>query len=331
MNAAQIYEPFSSDEVAWEEFSHGDKFASRFKRLGKFGGGSHVGVGLEELQPGKRSCPTHYHMLEEEHVLLLEGEVTLYLGDKSYIMRAGQYCCFPAGQKAGHSLYNHSRAVCRYIVLGESNPNDVVVYTDSGRVGVRLMGEGYRKAACMEYWEGEPDAGPDEDEVAAGPVADAAPVREPFHMDDMPWEEFSYGDKFANVFKRLGRQGGATHVGTRLEALPAGKRSCPNHYHLLEEEHMLVLEGEVTLYLGGQSYLMSAGQYCCFPAGQKAGHSLYNHGSQPCRYLVIGENHPHDVIIYTDSGRLGVRLTGEGYDSAALMEYWQGEPDATPQ
>lgn len=41
---------------------------------------------------------------------------------------------------------------------GERNPNDVIVYTDSGRVGVRLTGEGYRKSATMDYWEGE-DAG----------------------------------------------------------------------------------------------------------------------------------------------------------------------------
>lgn len=38
---------------------------------------------------------------------------------------------------------------------GERNPNDVIVYTDSGRVGVRLTGEGYRKSATMDYWEVE--------------------------------------------------------------------------------------------------------------------------------------------------------------------------------
>jgi len=33
--------------------------------------------------------------------------------------------------------------------------DDVIVYTDSGRVGVRLTGEGYRKSATLGYWEGE--------------------------------------------------------------------------------------------------------------------------------------------------------------------------------
>lgn len=29
--------------------------------------------------PGKQSNPAHYHMLEEEHLLILEGQVTLRL------------------------------------------------------------------------------------------------------------------------------------------------------------------------------------------------------------------------------------------------------------
>jgi len=61
--------------------------------------------------------------------------------------------CFPAGQKVAHTLVNNSHAPCRYLILGERNPNDVIVYPDSGRVSVRLTGEGYRKSATMDYWE----------------------------------------------------------------------------------------------------------------------------------------------------------------------------------
>ncbi|WP_292444257.1 hypothetical protein [Mesorhizobium sp.] len=68
-------------------------------------------------------------------------------------MNAGDYVCFPAGQKVGHSLYNHTNAICRYLLVGERNPHDVIVYPESGRVGVRLTGEGYRKSSTMDYWE----------------------------------------------------------------------------------------------------------------------------------------------------------------------------------
>ena len=154
VNSESIYEPFSTEDVPWEETWKGDRFGSRFRQLGSFGGGSHVGVALEELPPGRQSNPVHFHMLEEEHVLVLEGALTLILGDRSYEMSAGDCVCFPAGQKAGHALVNRGNAPCRYLIIGERNPNEVVVFPESGRVSVWLTGEGYRKSATMDYWEG---------------------------------------------------------------------------------------------------------------------------------------------------------------------------------
>jgi len=155
VNAEGIYEPFPIDRVPWEDHAKGKRFGIRFQEIGEYGGGSHVGVCMEVLEPGKQSNPMHYHMLEEEHLFLLSGKLTLRLGDKTYPMTAGDYACFPAGQKVGHALVNDGSESCRYLVIGERNPNDVIVYTDSGRVGVRLTGEGYRKSETMGYWEGE--------------------------------------------------------------------------------------------------------------------------------------------------------------------------------
>ncbi|MEP7181151.1 MAG: cupin domain-containing protein [Betaproteobacteria bacterium] len=155
VNADGVFEPFRIERVPVEEYAQGERFGVRFQQLGEFGGAAHVGVCMEVLAPGKQAYPAHYHHLEEEHVLVLEGAATLRLDDKSFEISAGHYVCFPAGQKAGHALVNHTAAPCRYLVIGERNPHDVIVYTDSGRVGVRLTGEGYRKSASMEYWEGE--------------------------------------------------------------------------------------------------------------------------------------------------------------------------------
>lgn len=155
-NAAGIFEPFHIDRVPMEDFSQGQRFASRFRQLGEFGGAAHVGVCMETLEPGKQACPAHYHLLEEEHLLILEGSLTLRLGDRTYEMSAGHYVCFPAGQKSAHALINRGTAPCRYLLIGERNPSDVIVYPDSGRVGVRLTGEGYRKSATMEYWDDQP-------------------------------------------------------------------------------------------------------------------------------------------------------------------------------
>jgi len=93
-------------------------------------------------------------MLEEEHVFVLEGGLSLQLGPKTYELSAGHYVCFPAGQRAGHSLINRTEKPCRYLVFGNPQPSDVVVFPETGRVSVRLTGESYRKSPTIEYWEG---------------------------------------------------------------------------------------------------------------------------------------------------------------------------------
>lgn len=150
--------PISSDAVEWEVFDHG-KFGCRTKHLteGVMGEARkwRVGVAIEDLPPGKQSCPFHFHMLEEEHVLVLEGECTLRLGEERIRFKAGDYACFPAGAKVGHCLINEGDTVCRYIVIGENNPNESCVYPDSNKVSNRWLGERYDRAAKKEYFDGE--------------------------------------------------------------------------------------------------------------------------------------------------------------------------------
>jgi uncharacterized cupin superfamily protein len=153
VNADGIFEPFPISRVPLEEFLRGERFGMRYRHLSSFGGGTQVSVSMEELPPGRQANQAHYHLLEEEHLYLIEGSLTLTLGDKRYLMAAGDYVCFPAGQKAGHAIFNHTEAPCRYLVLGTSNPHDVAVHTETGRVAVRLMGEGYRRSSVMGYWD----------------------------------------------------------------------------------------------------------------------------------------------------------------------------------
>ena len=151
--------PISSENVPWETWGEGARFGSRFRHLTMAAAGEnyHVGMQIEELSPGMQSSPAHYHMLEEEQVLILEGQVTLRLGDEMHEMKAGDYVCFPAGQKVGHCFINNSGAVCRWLIIGEKDPNEVCVYTDSNKVLVRALGrrEIYDRAALRDYWDGE--------------------------------------------------------------------------------------------------------------------------------------------------------------------------------
>ena len=153
-NADGVFEPFPIESVPWKAFSRGERFGMRFQHLSSFGGGTQISVSMEVLPPGKQANQAHFHMLEEEHVLVLEGSLTLRLGQRSYDMPAGRYVCFPAGQKAGHALINRTDQPCRYLVFGNPQPHDVAVFPDTGRVGIKLMAEGYRQAQSMAYWDG---------------------------------------------------------------------------------------------------------------------------------------------------------------------------------
>lgn len=151
--------PVSSSDVPWEEWSEGSRFGSRYRHLtvAAIGPSYKVGFAIEELPPGKQSCPKHYHMHEEEHVFILEGQLTLKLGEESHAMRAGDYVCFPAGQRAGHCMINETDSVCRYIIVGERNPNDVIIYPDTGKVMVGALGKRqiFDMNARRDYWDGE--------------------------------------------------------------------------------------------------------------------------------------------------------------------------------
>lgn len=154
INADGIYEPFSIDCVPKETHLHGTRFGMTYQHLSRYGGGSQISLAMEVLEPGRQANPAHYHTAEEEHVLMLEGSATLMLGARRYILLPGHYVCFPAGQRAGHALYNHTDTPCRYLVLGNPQPHDVAVFPDTGRVEVRALHQGFRGDAQMAYWDG---------------------------------------------------------------------------------------------------------------------------------------------------------------------------------
>lgn len=152
-NADGIFEPLTVEEVPWETFSHG-RFGMRFKQLGEFGGASKLGVCFEELQPKQQANQAHYHLLEEEHIFMLEGELTLRLNEKEFILKPDHYVCFPAGQECSHAIINHTDKLCRYLIFSDRDKNDVAVFPDSDKVKVGATREIYQKSRTLDYWDG---------------------------------------------------------------------------------------------------------------------------------------------------------------------------------
>ena len=158
MSDAKPRGPIAIDSVPWEEFFSGARFGNRFRVLSNTRGEEKrkVGVSYEELAPGKQSVPFHYHLIEEEHIIALEGECTLRWGDERFRLKAGEYVCFPAGERFGHCLINETDKPFRFIMIGTHDPNEVAVYPDSNKILIRGLDRAIlRDENRLDYFDGE--------------------------------------------------------------------------------------------------------------------------------------------------------------------------------
>ena len=123
-----------------------------------------LGVGYDELPPGKTGCPYHSHYAEEEMFIVLEGEGTLRVADERIPIRAGDIIDIPAGPEYPHQIINTSEAPLKFLSISTQKTPEVCEYPDSGKYGVYARPQGgilagrrmHRPATDLDYWDGEP-------------------------------------------------------------------------------------------------------------------------------------------------------------------------------
>jgi uncharacterized cupin superfamily protein len=138
-------------------------------------------------------------------------------------------------------------------------------------------------------------------------------------------------DGFRAQRARIGRQVGTRDLGTSLWEIPPGEAAYPYHYHLAEEELIVVLKGKLRLRTPDGWTSLEEGDVVSFPVGEEGGHQIVNDGAEPARVLAVSTQKP-DVVIYPDSGKLGAfeRIPEGGglYKLFRLddeVDYWEGE------
>lgn len=149
------------DELVLERFEKGEKFASAFARIGPLLGARELGYSYDVVPPGKRSCPFHSHLAEEEMFFVVRGEGTLRYGSETRRIRAGDVICCPTGgPETAHQIVNDSGADLAYLSISTMMPAEVCEYPDSRKVGA--FGETTSKlkhmtpvAAAVDYWKDE--------------------------------------------------------------------------------------------------------------------------------------------------------------------------------
>jgi uncharacterized cupin superfamily protein len=102
---------------------------------------------------------------------------------------------------------------------------------------------------------------------------------------------------------RLGRQAGSEKVSLSLWELPAGEAAYPYHFHLAEEELVVVLEGRPSLRTPGGWRELEEGEVASFLVGEGGAHEIVNRTEEPVRFLAFSNQQP-DIVVRPESGSL---------------------------
>jgi uncharacterized cupin superfamily protein len=146
--------------------------------------------------------------------------------------------------------------------------------------------------------------------------------------------EAEFEDRGVDGFRvrraRLAQQAGAKKIGMSLWEVPAGQAAYPYHWHVIDEEVVVVLDSGLSLRgPDGEWRPLPAGEVLAFTVGEAGGHQLWNRGESTARFLSIssGPSEGEDIVIYPDSGKVGVYAEDvyELFPRDSAVDYWEGE------
>jgi uncharacterized cupin superfamily protein len=109
---------------------------------------SRLGVHLENLTPGTRTCWPHCEEKEEEFAFVLDGVCDAWIDGRLHPMRAGDAIAFVPGTGIAHALLNDGEGPARLIVVGENH--------DDNRTWYSFAPEGWRGMPAEGVWRDRP-------------------------------------------------------------------------------------------------------------------------------------------------------------------------------
>jgi uncharacterized cupin superfamily protein len=96
------------------------------------------GVNLTHLSPDALSVLAHSHSKQDEFIFVLEGTPTLVLGEREFLMVAGDCYGFKAGTGIAHQLVNRSSEIVTYLEIGDRTAGDEVDYPNDDLQATQL-------------------------------------------------------------------------------------------------------------------------------------------------------------------------------------------------
>ncbi len=139
-------------------------FKTRRALLGKQAGTKRLGASLFEIEPGNAAFPLHYHLGNEEMLIVVAGTPTLRTAEGERELAEGEIVSFPVGEEGAHQVVNRTDGPVRILMLSEMIAPDIVVRPESGKISAFGRppgghGEGmhgvYFERDSVPFWEGE--------------------------------------------------------------------------------------------------------------------------------------------------------------------------------
>ena len=113
---------------------------------------------VNDLRPGRSSCPYHYEY-EEEWMIVVDGTVVVRAPDGERTLQRGDLVRFPPGPAGAHKIMNRSDSPARTLMFSSARVPAVSVYPDSNKIGVWSGDEEnelvFRRDTAVAWSDGE--------------------------------------------------------------------------------------------------------------------------------------------------------------------------------
>ena len=118
------------------------------RRVGRAAAFSALGATHVTLEPGAWSSQRHWHIGEDELLVILSGEAVLVEDEGRTPLKTGDICVWPKDTGNGHQLINESQAECSFIAVSAGDPTSGCVYSD---IDLRIEGGRYVRKDGTDY------------------------------------------------------------------------------------------------------------------------------------------------------------------------------------
>ena len=153
----------------WSTEAEREGFRGRRAKVGADAGSERLGASVYEIDPGQAPFPLHYHLDNEELLVVLRGRPSLRSPEEERELSEGEVVAFCVGPDGAHQIVNRTEEPVRVLFVSEMNAPEIVVRPESGKISAfgRPPGsdaEGMHKVFFerdeAEFWDGEEPPAP---------------------------------------------------------------------------------------------------------------------------------------------------------------------------